>query len=75
MSQISPVMLFSPEKELFSRTCLLKKTSGMTKILISPVWNKILKIWDALFELMQTELQYSKIYFKNFLPQEARVLV
>ena len=47
----------------------------MTKILISLVWNKILKIWDALFELMQTELQYSKIYFKNFLPQEARVLV
>ena len=40
-------------------------------MLISPVWNKILKVWD-IFELMQIEVQCSKNYFKFFLPQEAR---
>ena len=69
MSQISP-LFFSPEKELFS-WCLLKKTPRRTKILITPVWNKILKIWDTLFELIQIDVQCSKYYFKIFLPQEA----
>ena len=40
------------------------------KTLLSPIWNKTLKIWDTLFELVQTEAQCSKIYFKIFLPQE-----
>ena len=71
MSQISPLMFFSSEKELFSWTYLLKKTPRRTKILISPVWNKILKIWDTLFEFMQIEVKYVKNYFKIFLPQEA----
>ena len=57
-------------KELFSRTYLLKETTGRTKILISAVWNKILKIWDTLFELIQIEVQSNKNYFKMFLPQE-----
>ena len=39
--------------------------------LISPVWNKILKVWGTLFELIEIEVQCSKIYFKTFLPQEA----
>ena len=71
MSQISPLMFFSSEKEIFSRTYLLKKTPRRTKILISPVWNKILKIWDILFELIQIEVQCSKNYFNIFLLQEA----
>ena len=69
MSQISP-LFFSPEKQLFS-WCLPKKTPRRTKILITPVWNKILKIWDTLFELIEIDVQYSKNYFKIFLPQEA----
>ena len=48
-----------------------KKTPRRTKILISPVWNNILKIWDTIFELIQIEVQYSKNYFKSSLPQEA----
>ena len=40
-------------------------------MLISPVRNKILKIWDTLFEVIETELQCSKNYFKHFLLQEA----
>ena len=40
------------------------------KILIFPVWNEILKIWDTLFELIQIEVQCSKNYFK-ILSQEA----
>ena len=71
MSQISPLMFFSSEKELFSWTYLLKKTPQRTKILISPIWNKILKIWDTLFELIQIEVQCSKNSLKMFLPQEA----
>ena len=43
----------------------------MTKILISPVSNKILKISDTLFELIQIQIQCSINYFKTFLPQEA----
>ena len=43
----------------------------MTRMLISLVWNKILKIWDTLFELMQKEVKCSKNQCKCFLPQEA----
>ena len=71
MSQISPLMFFPWEKELLSWMCILKKTPQRTEILISPVWNKILKIWDTFFELIQIEVQCSKNYFKMFLPQEA----
>ena len=71
MSQISPLMFSSSKKELFSWTYLLKKTPRRTKILISPVWNKILKIWDTHLELIQIEVQCSKNYFKIYLPQEA----
>ena len=39
-------MFFSSEKELFSQTYLPKKTPRRAKI-ISPVWNKLLKIWDS----------------------------
>ena len=71
MSQISPLMFFSSEKELFSGTYLLKKTQRRTKVLISPVWNRILKIWDTLFELLQIEVQCSKNYLKTVSPREA----
>ena len=40
------------------------------KILLSPVWNKILKIWDKFFEIIQIEVQCSKNYLIFFLPQE-----
>ena len=43
----------------------------MSKILISPVWNKILKIWDTFSELLWIEAQCNENYFKTFLPQEA----
>ena len=36
-----------------------------------PVWNKILKIWDWFFELIQIEAKCSKNYFKIVLPEEA----
>ena len=71
MSQILPLMFFSSENGLFSWTDLLKRTSWRTKILIFPVWNKILKIWDTLFELIQIEVKCSKNHFKTFLPREA----
>ena len=58
--------LFSSKMELFGWTDL-KKTPWRTKILIYPVWNKILKIWDTLFELIQIELQCSKNYFNFFI--------
>ena len=34
-----------------------KKTPRRTKILISPVWSKILNIWDIFFELIQIEVR------------------
>ena len=64
MYQILPLMFFSSEKELFSWTYLLKNAPRRTKILISQVWNKILKIWDTRFEPIQIEVQCSKNYFK-----------
>ena len=63
-------MFFSSEKELFSWEYLLKKTPRGTKLLISPFWNKILKIWERLFGLIQIEIQYRKNYFKMSLSQE-----
>ena len=71
MSQISSLIFFLSEKEPFSWTYLLKKAKRRRKIIISPVWNKILKIWDIIFELIQIEVQCSKNYFNFFLPQEA----
>ena len=56
---------FSSEKELFSWIFLLQKTSRRTKILISPVWNKILKNWDTLFEVVNIiGVQCIKNYIK-----------
>ena len=49
-----------------------KKVPRSTKILISLVWNKILKIGDTLFELINIEVQCSKNKLKTFLQQEAR---
>ena len=39
-------------------------------MLISPVWNKILKIWDTFFELIKKSTMQQKL-FQFFLPQEA----
>ena len=55
------------ERKLFSWTYLLKNKPRRTKILISPIWNKTLKVWDTLFELIQIEAQCNKNYFKCFL--------
>ena len=60
MSQISLPMIFLSEKELFSWTYLLKNKPQRAKILIYPVWNNPWKIWDTIFELMQTEVQCNK---------------
>ena len=57
------MMVFSLKKELFSWTYLLKKTQRKTKILISPVWNKILKFWETLFELINIEGEISSKFF------------
>ena len=40
-------------------------------MLISPVWNKIFKIWDTHFELINIEIQCSKNLFKIFWQKEA----
>ena len=71
MSDITSDGFFLSGKELFSWIYLLKKTPRRTKILISLVWNKILNLWETLFELIQIEVQCSKNYLKIFLPQEA----
>ena len=40
-------------------------------MLIFSAWNKNLKLWITLLELMQMEVQCRKNYFKNFLRQGA----
>ena len=62
---------FLSEKEIFSEICLPKKTPRKTKLSVSPVWNRILKIWDILYELIQIEVQCSKNCFKISVSQEA----
>ena len=64
-------MFSSSENELFSWTYLPKKTPQRPKILKSPVWDKILTIWDILFELIQIEVWCRKSYFEIFLPYKA----
>ena len=71
VSDFTTDLFFSSRKEFFSWTYLLKKTPRRTKILIFPVWNKILKIWDTHFEHIRIKVQCSKNYFKIFLAQEA----
>ena len=56
--------VFLAEKEFFSWTYLPKRTRWGTKISISPDWNKISKMWDIFFELIEIEVQCSKNYFK-----------
>ena len=63
-------MFSSSEKELFSWTFLQKRHQEGQKIM-SPVPNKILKIWDIFFELINIEVQCSKNEFKILLQQEA----
>ena len=43
VSDFTVNVFFLPEKELFSWTYLPKKAPQRTKILISPVWNKVFK--------------------------------
>ena len=70
MFQIPPLMFFSAGKEIFNWRYLLKKTPQRMKILILPVWNQVLKIWDILFYFIQIEVQCRKNYFKILLSQE-----
>ena len=63
---------FFVRKRAFWLSMSTKKTPRRTKILISSVWNKILKIWETFFELIQIEVQCSKNYFKFFFPHKAR---
>ena len=63
-------MIFSPKKEFFIWTYLLKKDTTKNKILISPVLSKILKIWDTRFQLIQIQVHYNKNHFKIFLKKE-----
>ena len=65
LSQISPLIFFPSEKDLFGWIYLLKGTTRKTKILISPTWKKILETWNTLFELVQIEVQCCKKLFQN----------
>ena len=56
-------MFFSSEKQLLSWTHLLNKAPQGTKILIYSIWNKILKIWDTHFELIQIEVKIISNFF------------
>ena len=58
---------FCQKKELFNITYILTKTPRRTKILISPVWNKILKIWDKVFELINWKICILYIYSEYLL--------
>ena len=67
MSQNSTLMFFLSGKQLFIWTYLLKKRPGRTKILISPVSNKILKIWDAFWVQINSPFRLvSLIYAEKF---------
>ena len=42
--------------------------------LISPVWNRVLKTWDTLFELIQIKVRCSKNYFNFFYSKKLELL-
>ena len=65
-------MSFLSEKELFSWTYLLKKTPQSTNVLISPLWNKILKIWHTFWVYTNRSTMQQKLFQFFVLPQEAR---
>ena len=66
MSQIPPQFFFRLKNYFLFWKCRTKMTPRYTKILTSPVWNLILRIWDTCFELMQIETLCNKNYFKIF---------
>ena len=45
---------------------IINDTTKDKNITVSSLWNRILKIWDMLFELIQIETQWNKNYFKFF---------
>ena len=65
------MMLFFVRKWDFQLNISTKKDTPNDKTVISPVWEKILKIWGSIFEPIQIEVQCRENYFKIFLPQEA----
>ena len=71
VSQIPALMFVFSGKRAFQSNISTKKDTKKDKLLIYPVWNMILKIWDTLFELIQIEVQCTKNYFKISLLQEA----
>ena len=49
----------------------VKKDTTKEKILIPPVWYKILKIWDEMFELINIEVPCGQKLGHFFLKQQA----
>ena len=45
---------------------IINDTTKDKNITVSSLWNRILKIWDTLFELIQIETQYNKNYLTFF---------
>ena len=46
---------------------IINDTTKDKNITVSSLWNRILKTWDTLFELMQIETQWKQILFHIFL--------
>ena len=50
----------------FQMLDIINVTTKDKNITVSSLWNRILKIWDTLFELMQIETWWNKNYFIFF---------
>ena len=57
---------FARKTTSYLRMLDINDTTKDKNITVSTLVNRILKIWDTLFEMMQIETQYNKNYFTFF---------
>ena len=66
VSWIPPCFLFLRKPTFYLKVLDINHTTKDKNITFSSLWNRIFKIWDMHFELMQLETQCKKNYFTFF---------
>ena len=62
----STVFFFLRKPTFYLKVLDINDTTKDKNITVSSLWNRIFKIWDMYFELIQLETQYKKNYFTFF---------
>ena len=63
---VPPCFFFLRKPTFYLKVLDINDTTKVKNITVSSLWNRILKIWDIYFELMQLETQCKKNYLTFF---------